>query len=314
MILKKIKSAFYKIMHVDKNRSRFLAMLGIILAFVVFMGISYSEFIVEEEENAINIRVADLSYSLTNDSVKDSSKIEVEANKIKVVTFSLTSKNSIPTKYALNYNASSKNIEVFYSHNERNNMSGIIGTDGATITLRVVIVNNSTNKENVTFDINGGYASQEDLSSNIVEGYYEEPLVKRIILLDENYDNAKEAVSNQELNSDYLYFDTVCTEDANITWDIYKNDIDIDTKSPNIACDIYFKKAVKQDIELVYRVIDPSKLIIIKEGSIDYSKYRYSSAHCNNDAIIEFDEDKLEVTIKNVTSRTLCVVNLDLQK
>lgn len=310
-IFKKIKTSIYKIRYVDKTKTRLFVILGFILVFILFAGSTYSDFLVSDEKNAINIKIADLNYTLFNDVTKGSSSIDVDAKETKIVNFTLTSRNRDVTKYALYYNTTSQDIKVYYSHNQKNNMSGIIGTDGASINLRVVITNLSDSQNTVNFDIKSGYASQEDLMSNITEGYYEEPLVKRTVLLDENFDNATVAVSNPSSDSDYLYFDTLCTEDAKITWNPKENDIDIDTNAANIACDIYFKKASRQDIELVYRVNSIKDLTIIKEGNIDYNKYKYLSSHCNNDSIIAYDEITHEVTIKNVTKKTLCVVNLE---
>lgn len=309
-LIKKTKASIYKLKYADKSKSRLFVVLSFIVVFGLFVGLSYSEFIATDEMNAINIKIADLNFTLSNDNTRGSSSINVGANETKIINFTLTSQNNIQAKYALNYESSSNDIKVYYSNNAQNNMSGIIGTSGASIHFRVVIVNSSKKDETVSFSLTSGYVNQEDLKSNITEGYYEEALVKRTILLDENFENAIEAVSNPSIDSDYLYFDTICSEEANITWNINKNDVDIETESPSIACDVYFKKASKQDIELVYNVIDNQKFNVISEGTIDYNKYTYISSHCNNEAIIEFDNTTHEVTISDITSKTLCVVDL----
>ena len=309
-IIKRAKKEVYKLKHADKTQSRLFIVLAFIIIFSLFTGITYSSFVVSKELNAVNIKIADLNYTLFNDATRGSTNVIVEKGETKVVNFTLTSNNTSMSKYSLNYEADSKDVKVYYSHNQINNMSGIIGTNGASITMRVVIVNNSNTSTQVRFNINSGYVNKDDLSSNIIDGYYEEQLVKRTILLDENFDNAIESVSNPLDDSGYQYLTTVCTEDATITWNVLKTDIEIDTDAPNIACDIYFKKASKKDIELVYITKDLKGLNVIKDSEIDYTKYDYVSSYCNNDANISYDEFTHEVTITDNTSKTLCVVEL----
>ncbi len=311
-IFKKTKKIINKINYADKTQSRLFVIISLIAIFTIFTGITYSSFVISKEQNAINIKIADLSYTLSNDK-SESTTIKVGANDKKIVNFTLTSKNDIDTKYALNCETNSDDVKVYYSYNQRPNTYGIIGTNGASVSIRIVIDNATSTEQEVSFTISSGYVDN-DIYSNIVEGYYEEPLVKRTILLDKDLSNPVEVLSNPDSNGEYLYLDTICTEDATITWNEEKNDIDIETDAKNIACDIYFKKASKQEIELLYLDDTYSDITPIDKDNIDYDKYEYSSSHCNKNVTISYDESTHEISIDDITEKLLCVVKLHERK
>ena len=121
------------------------------------------------------------------------------------------------------------------------NLLGTIGSNGSSISLRLVIKNTSTSSATVNLNILGGYI-QNTLTSNISRGYYEQDIIVRTVLLDTNFENATQSNGFPDNNGTYAYYKTECNTDSVPSWDYDNWTLNISSLYKQTSCDIYFKK------------------------------------------------------------------------
>jgi hypothetical protein len=302
-----IKRSWRKLKYLDKTQFQYFVVTSFIGAFCLFTSTTYSIFTISKYLNAATITIAKLSYTLSSTTTGYSNgNITVAAGDTVYVDLTLKSLNKITTKYALNYSSPSSDVSVYYSENLKNNMSGTIGSSGSSITLRVVIVNSGSASATVNLTVAGGYV-KNSLSSNITDGYYEQDLVIRTTLLDENFENATQASEFPDKTGNYAYYKTVCSEDANATWDYANWSLNIEDTSIQMSCDVFFKK-MTNDIELYYMLSDANgKNGVLSDSVPNDGTYEYKSVTCSTDATATWDSSNWKFSISGMTENTLCI-------
>lgn len=302
-LLNKLKKEFKKLKYLDKTKKQYFAVMVFLLTFCLFTSTTYSYFYLTKNLNAATLAIGRLRYSLssTTEGYNDGS-ITVEAGETKTIDLTLHSYNKEETKYALIYSAN-PNVKVYYSENLKNNMSGIISSNGSEITLRIVIVNNATSAETVNLAVSGGYL-QNTLTSNITEGYYESDITVRAILLDENLQNGIIATEFPAKTSEYGYYQTKCTNNATATWDSTNWQLTLNDIEQRNSCDVYFKK-MQNDIEIYYQVKNADGTLTNVEAVPNDGTYEFASATCNG-GISSWNNDTWSLQIDGLDSKTIC--------
>lgn len=301
-----LKHSIKRIKYLDKTQLNYFIVMTFLLGFCLFTGGTYSYFTFSKHLNAATITIAKLSYTLSStvDGYSNGT-VSVAPGETKAFNMTLESLNGIETKYALMYSTTNSDVKVYYSENLKNNMAGIIGARGSNITLRVVIVNNSSSAATVDLTVKGGYI-QNTLTSNITEGYFEQDIVVRSILLDENLANALVGQNFPTKDGEYAYLRTECSNDVNAVWNNETWELEINEIGAKVACDVYFKK-MTSDIE-TYFVLEK------KDGTSAFTKtvsndgtYRFKRAECNTSATATWDDSTWKMNISNIESKTICV-------
>lgn len=304
-IFSKIKRQWRKIKYLDKTQLSYFVVTGFIGAFCLFTGGTYSYFTITKNLNAATITIAKLSYNLTSTTNGYSNgSISVPAGGTTVVDLTLESLNSIETKYVLNYNSASSDVKVYYSHNNRNNVQGIIGPTGSDVAIRVVIVNNGAGAANVNLTVSGGYIKNTLNPSNITEGYFESDITVRAILMDESMANS---IIDQDIpakDGEYVYFRTQCNENADATWNSESWTLDLGVEK-QVACDVYFKK-MGSDIETYYGLIKKDGTVSITSETPSAEQYTFARTECNTNATATWDETNRQLSLSNITDKTIC--------
>lgn len=165
------KKTFKKFKYLDKTKIKYFNVMVFIIAFCMFVGGTYSYFVLNKSLASTTITLSKLKYSLTssNNNFLNNS-ITVEAGKKIHLELTLKSLNSEQSKYALNYSTDNEEVKVYYEEESEQNVKGIISFNNSTIDIHVVIINNSKDNAVINFEIKGGYV-QNDLLSNIDEKY-----------------------------------------------------------------------------------------------------------------------------------------------
>ena len=324
---KNIRKAWRKLKYLDRTQLNYYIVTGFIGAFCVFTGGTYAALTVTTYSLAGNITIAKLSYNLAIDSCTYGTNstcsynnetgnaypsVTVPANTTVFVNMTLTSRNNnyatyssrvFNTKYGINYSkvnsgiteyTSSDKVSVYYSQNYAKNVKGLIGPYGSSITpIRLVITNDNESSRTVYLTTLGGY-TQNTISSNITDGYYEKDITIRTTILNQDFSvystSTTASFPVNDANNSYAYFRTVCSEDdANVSWNNTAWNLTIDTDSP-VSCDVYFKKMcnslnICNDVEIVYHVTDGNGNETISNTSPD-SSYEYIGYTCNSSATL----------------------------
>lgn len=300
-----IKQSFRKLKYLDKTQLNYFLVMSFLLEFCLFTGTTYSYFTFSKHLNAATITIAKLNYNLSSPSSDYANgSITVLPGEKKAIDLNLASLNKIKTKYALKYSTQVSGVKVYYSESYKNNMAGTIGPEGSNISMRVIIVNNGSSTAKVGLTISGGYL-QNTLETNITEGYFEEDIVIRTVLLENGLTNGIIGENFPEKGGEYSYFKTECSKDVDATWDNETWQLEIGGIKSRIACDVYFKK-MTSDIE-TYFVLQGS------EGSQTYTTvvpndgtYTFDRATCNTGATATWDETEWKMNISNIQKQTIC--------
>lgn len=302
-----IKQSFRKIKYLDKTQLRYFIVMSFLVGFCLFTGGTYSYFAFSKHLNAATIAIAKLNYTLSStDSGYTNGTITIGPGETKSLELTLNSFNSMDTKYALRYSTNNPGVKVYYSQNNANNMSGVIGPRGSSITMRVVIDNTSSTSDTVTFTIKGGYL-QNELSTNITDGYYEADIIVRAILLEDDFENGLIGENFPAKTSDYVYLRTQCTGDVQASWDRENWKLNLDNITHRESCDVYFKKVTK-DIEIVY-VLKGSNGQVTYATSTPDDSYAFEKAECSSEATAEWDASSKKLNVSNISDRTVCVAH-----
>ena len=305
---KNVKKAYKKVKYLDKTSFRFYIVTGFIGIFCTFVTTTYSVFTLSKTLNAAIITIAKLNYSLSSpDSEFNNGVVTVEAGKTIGIDLSLESLNSEQTKYALNYATENPDVEVYYSMNYDNNMQGTIGAEPSTISMRIVIVNNSNSNATVNLTVAGGYV-HNTLTSNITEGYYESDIVARIYTEEADFSNVSQVTEFPSASAGYVYYDTTCNEPTTPVWNSESTTLNLNNITKRIVCNVYFKK-LSYDIEIYYELRDVNGLNSERATEVpNDGSYTFQSVHCSNsDAQASWSNEDWKLTVSNITQKTLCV-------
>lgn len=309
--IKAIKKAYKKFRFLDKTDLKFYAITGFVGVFCTFIATTYSIFTVSKTLDAAVITIAKLNFTMSStNSALDNQVVTVPANQTVIMNIDITSENAEQTKYALNYATNDPNIKVYYSEDYDNNMAGIVGA-GSTVTLRVVFVNEGNTDSSANLNVAGGYVNNE-LTSNITEGYYESDIVVRINTFDSitnegGFGNKTQVSTFPAADSGYVYYDTHCNEKSTPQWSNSKRTLNLNNITKRISCDTYFKK-LENDIEIYYELRDKDGLHSTRATSVPASGYTFQSAHCSNDdAVPSWDSTNNKLSVTNIKEKTLCV-------
>ena len=308
---KSVKKAYKKFRYLDKTDLKFYAITGFVGVFCTFVATTYSIFTVSKTLDAAVITIAKLNFTMaSNDSALSNQVVTVPANQTVIMNIDITSENAEQTKYALNYATNNPNIKVYYSEDYDNNMAGIVGA-GSTVTLRVVFVNEGNTDGTTNLNVAGGYVNNE-LNSNITEGYYESDIVVRINTFDSitnegGFGNKTQVSTFPAADSGYVYYDTHCNEKATPQWSNSGRTLNLNNITKRISCDTYFKK-LENDIEIYYELRDRDGLHSTRATSVPSGQYTFQSAHCSNDdAVPSWDSSTNKLSVSNIKEKTLCV-------
>lgn len=307
-----IKHQVRKLKYLDKTQARYFIVTGFLLSFCLFTGGTYSYFAFTEHLHATTITIGNLTYELSSNNTAGSINgnryvMNVKAGSRISLNLDLESLNSTDTKYALNYDTSSpdSDVKVYYSESYANNMSGIIGPTGSKISMRVIIENNSTVDTSVYFIISGGYL-QNTLDSNITEGYYEEDIQVRAVLIENDLNKGIINENFPTKGSGYLYFRTECSEEVDDVWDNANWKLNLNNIPGRVSCDVYFKK-MTNDVELYYALKK-------KDGTVTYvtsvpndGTYTFKNAKCNTDATASWDTSTWSMNVSGIKEKTICI-------
>lgn len=302
-----IKKAFRKLKYLDKTQLNYFIVTGFIGTFCMFTGVTYSAFTISRFLNAATITIAKLDYTLAISGVSGN-VVTVPANTTQMYNITLTSNNSIDTRYALNYSPTTNgDVTVYYSQSLANNMTGIIAANGS-ISMRVVIKNDSSSSVNITLAPTGGY-TRNSLTTNITQGYYETDINVRTVLL--NNDFSVYSINGTTFPSapGYAYYRTVCNEEASPVWNYAATppSLTLNNTTSQISCDVYFK-AMSSDLEIAFRLVDT-------DGSETYSSsapasttgYSFYDVTCDSSGATATWDDTNGVTVSGADGVTLCV-------
>ena len=305
-----LKKAWRKFKYLDKLQFNYFIITSFIGAFCLFTGVTYSAFTISKKLNAAVITIAKLNYTLAENGTStgyNNGSVSVGAGETVTLNLRLTSSNASETRYALNY-IEQQGIQVYYSHNNKNNMTGTVSA-GGTIDLRVIIVNSSESAKTVAFNLNGGYINNM-LTTNIADGFYEEDITLRTYTVDANFKNTTLYSTTGFPSSDnYIYYKTECSEDANPIWDSENWTLDVNKMSEKIACDVYFK-ASTTDVEVAYNLIDEngSEKISTTPPAND-GTYGFVNATCSNGGTATWNSSSWSLDTSGVSGKDLCIAN-----
>ncbi len=163
------------------KKSYFIIFILLILSIVCF-GASYAIFMkADEYHGKLNIMVGNLTYKMQSNDL-EKQQIKVPADTVKVIDISVTSLNSISSKYILYYNLEEGNTEdviVGYDDNY-DAASGKIESSGQK-NIRVFINNKSSQDIILEFGIEGGLANN-DLVLSQGKNLIDDPTIPTIVM------------------------------------------------------------------------------------------------------------------------------------
>ena len=309
--MKKLKNSFKKSWHklkfLDKTKSRYFFITSFICAFCLFTATTYSFFAISKNLNTALISIAKLNYELKSSNANfANNQVVVNAGETIYLDLTLKSLNAESTKYALNNITNNESVKVYYSENLKNNMSGEIGATGSEIPLRIVLVNSASNPVTVELEIRGGYL-QNNVSSNITEGYYENDVTVRTLLTNEDMQNTTLTNNFPAETEDYAYLKTICsTPNVTARWNSADWNLELDNIEERTSCDVYFKK-IKDDVE-IYLAEDDNGQITYKDNIPNDGTYSYKNATCNNETTPTWDNTTWQLNLSNAQEKTVCTV------
>ena len=300
------RHALKHLKYMDKTQRTYYIVTSFLGIFFIFTGVTYSAFVVSTTLNSATITIAKLNYTLSSTtSGYSNGVIAINAGETKIIDLTLTSRNPITTKYALVYESTGGNTTVYYSHNLSNNMVGQIGANGSSITLRVVAVNNGATSSTVTLSALGGYA-HNSLSTNIIAGFYEQDVTIRTVLLDDNFSNPTSGTFPTK-TSNYAYYKTVCSEEANPVWDYDNWEIVLNNLTRQISCDVYFKQ-MSSDVEIDYILVDSNGVETMSlNAPANDGTYTFVNATCSSNASASWNSTSWQLEVSDIDSKTLCI-------
>lgn len=301
-----IKKSLRKLKYLDKTQSSYFLVTSFLATFLMFTGFTYSYFTLSNKIGNATIAIARLKYNLSSTlSSFNEGNISVPSGSTLYIDLNLESLNTMETKYALQFSSDNPNIKVYYSADLANNMAGVIGPTGSKIKMCVVIVNKGTEDGVVNLTVHGGYL-QNTLESNITEGHFDQDIIVRSIILD---DDMQDGVINQDFptkESGYSYFRTSCNDEVSTSWNSEAWNLEISDIGSRVACDVYFKK-MTSDIEVYFALKK-------KDGSLSYENslptdgtYTFKNAECNTGAIASWDEVNKKLNISGMEAKTACI-------
>ena len=153
--------------------------IAILTGISIVLGMSYSNFIVASENHKVaEMYIGTLKYSMTIDGTTKNT-LSVPAGET-IVDITITNENPIDTYYKLIYqNNSNVSIKYYqaYDLDNSNNISKTYDKSNDKITLnntnaiKLMITNNSTSSQKVTFKIVGGFATNTLNDVTVPTGY-----------------------------------------------------------------------------------------------------------------------------------------------
>ena len=161
-----------------RTKSGLLILLG--LAFTLVLGLSYATFIFTTGNyRSTELLIGKLNYGIDikedgQTSTISGSNITIPKNTKAYFIVTITSINSVDSKYALAYKASSTSVTVNYTDRTSWNSTGFIkGYDDNTYSkkVRIVVNNPTTGSKTVNLAVYGGYSFNTIEAINIGNGY-----------------------------------------------------------------------------------------------------------------------------------------------
>lgn len=307
--LKKVKKGYRQLKYLDKTKANYFIVTSFIGLFCTFTMVTYSAFTFSKTLNAAVITVGKLKYTLSSTSPRFSNGVvTLNSGETLIIDLSLSSLNSFQSKYALQYSSQSSDVEVYYSHDIGNNMSGIIGNTGSNINMKIVLVNSGSSSATVNLNVIGGYTHNNLESSNITIGYYEADIVTRIHELDSNLENDTRVNEVPSENDDYGYLRSVCNSAASPSFDVTNWELNLGAMTNQIACDVYFKE-MTEDLEIYYLLQD-NGATIVDDGelvtTLPASGYTFREASCMS-GTATWNPSNRKLTVSGVTGKNICV-------
>ena len=158
---------------------KYMIFIAILTGISIVLGMSYSNFIVASENHKVaEMYIGTLKYSMTIDGTTKNT-LSVPAGET-IVDITITNENPIDTYYKLIYqNNSNVSIKYYqaYDLDNSNNISKTYDKSNDKITLnntnaiKLMITNNSTSSQKVTFKIVGGFATNTLNDVTVPTGY-----------------------------------------------------------------------------------------------------------------------------------------------
>ena len=146
---------------------KYMIFIAILTGISIVLGMSYSNFIVASEDHKVaEMYIGTLKYSMTIDG-STTNTLSVPAGET-IVDITITNENPIDTYYKLIYQNNSNVTITYYEGYELDDLNNISKTynkanDKITINdtnlLKLIITNNSTSAQNISFKIVGGFAT-----------------------------------------------------------------------------------------------------------------------------------------------------------
>ena len=158
---------------------KYMIFIAILTGISIVLGMSYSNFIVASENHKVaEMYIGTLKYSMTIDGT-NTNTLSVPSGET-IIDVSITNENPIDTYYKLIYqNNSNVSIKYYqaYDLDNSNNISKTYDKSNDKITLnntnaiKLMITNNSTSSQNITFKIVGGFATNTLDDVTVLTGY-----------------------------------------------------------------------------------------------------------------------------------------------
>jgi len=306
------KNTIRRIKYYDKTQTTYFAVMIFIAGFCLFTGATYSYFTLSGRIGNATITIAKLNYTLesTNSNYANQT-LTIAPGETTFLDLDLKSLNAQKTRYALNYDTNFSGVEVYYSESIKKNVDGVIGPNGSIVNMRIVVVNNGSANATVRFDVDGGYL-QNTLSSNIVNGYFEQDQTIRYVVYDEDFQSS---VVGYDIPSreNHSYYKAECSNGGEPVWDEINWNFSIGNEVQT-SCDVYFKKTTT-GLEKYYNVLGSNGINSISTTKPDRTgEYVYQSSSCSNGAVFSFDESTFEFNIETYEPNTLCIANFTTNK
>ena len=143
-----------------RGKKIYFGILLLIIFFISTAYFSYSFFTSKNEEHGkLNIIAGTLDYKIESGDLKNNQMV-IEPTTTKQIVLKITSLNDITSKYELYYTIDNGlNVEVGYNMNTKDFISGEIDVHG-TKKVTLLISNNTTVNQTVTFGVEGGLLNQ----------------------------------------------------------------------------------------------------------------------------------------------------------
>ncbi len=182
----------------DKKKVMYI---GIILLVIVITSITYFSYAFftkkDEYHGRLNIVAGSLNYSIESDDLTNNSiTLPSKTNKELIIT--VTSLNTIESKYELYYETDNSSVLVGYMEYTTDMPSGIINPS-STKTVKLLIKNNTNTNATITFSVKGGFIDKTLTVDGI--SISEELSVNKLLLYTNGvynigWDNAARSINN----------------------------------------------------------------------------------------------------------------------